>query len=421
MPQATSHCPLVVGVDRRRMLIGAAASALLVGGGPAQGAENRRAGAAANGNPSMPLRPYAATGSRPVLGTDTVLGLERAIDAYAAIVARGGWRPVPVGERLRIGARGRAVSLLRAHLVATGDLAGNAGGGDLFDAAIEAAVKRFQRRHGIMADGQVRASTLAALNVPAETRLRQLETNLVRVRAYSGFLGNRYVVLNIPAAEAEAVENDAVVSRHVAVVGKADRQSPVISSRIADINFNPYWTIPASIIRKDLIPKMQAEPDYLARSRIRIFNGEGQEVDAASINWNSTEALRYRFRQDPFDGNSLGNVRINIPNVHAVYMHDTPAKGLFDEDQRFHSSGCARIQDIRGLIAWALQGTPWTRPEIDHVLQTDERIDARPAQPIPVYWVYVTAWANPGGVVRFRHDVYERDGIATQLALSPQR
>ncbi|MGL4286036.1 MAG: L,D-transpeptidase family protein [Phreatobacter sp.] len=404
MQQATSPCPLGIRVDRRQILIGSAVTALLAGGGPAAWAEAPRRGAS----------------NVPVLGTDTVVGLERAIDDYAGIVSRGGWRPVPGAERLRVGARGQGVSLLRARLAATGDLGGNRGG-DLFDGTVDAAVRRFQMRHGISPDGQLRASTLAALNVPAEMRLRQLETNLVRVRAYSGFLGNRYVVLNIPAAEAEAVEDNTVVSRHVAIVGKADRQSPVISSRIADINFNPYWTIPPSIIRRDLIPKMQAEPDYLFRNRIRIFNAEAQEVDAASVNWNSTEALRYRFRQDPFEGNSLGNVRINIPNVHAVYMHDTPAKGLFDEDQRFHSSGCARIQDIRGLIAWALQGTPWTRSEIDHVLQTDERIDARPAQPIPVYWVYVTAWSSPGGVVRFRQDVYERDGISAQLALSPQR
>lgn len=352
----------------------------------------------------------------PVLGPHTVQGLEQAIAQYQQIVARGGWQPVPGRERLRIGSRRPAVVALRERLVASGDLDPSTGRSDIFDSFVDTAVKRFQTRHGISPDGQVRDSTFAALNVPAELRLRQLETNLVRVRAQSGFLGNKFIVMNIPAAQLEAVENGTVVSRHVTVVGKIDRQSPVISTRVQDINFNPFWTVPASIIRKDLIPKMQAEPDYLAKNRIRVFNQQGQEVPPESINWNTMEAMNFRFRQDPFEGNSMGNVRINIPNQHAVYMHDTPSKGLFGEDQRFHSSGCARIQNIRELIAWILQGTQWSRSEIDRIFRTTDRVDAKPVQPVPVYWVYITAWANPDGLVQFRDDIYQRDGIGAQAA-----
>ena len=408
----------------RRAVLGSMASACALAAGSTSGlAQGVRGGAAtAEWGDSFDAgsRSRATRNTFPVLGPHTVQGLEQAIAQYQNIVAQGGWRPVPSGERLRIGARRPAVVLLRDRLMATGDLDASAGRSDVFDSYVDTAVKRFQNRHGISPDGQVRDSTFAALNVPAAVRLRQLETNLVRVRAYSGFLGNRYIVLNIPAAQAEAVENGQVVSRHVAVVGKADRQSPVISTRVADINFNPYWTVPASIIRKDLIPKMQAEPDYLTNQRIRIFNGQGQEVPPTSINWNSMDALNYRFRQDPFEGNSMGNVRINIPNQHAVYMHDTPSKGLFGEDQRFHSSGCARIQNVRELIAWILQGTPWTRSEIDRVFRTVDRVDARPVQPVPVYWVYVTAWADPDGMVQFRNDIYARDGAGDQVALGQQ-
>ncbi|MCZ0736970.1 L,D-transpeptidase family protein [Phreatobacter sp. AB_2022a] len=408
----------------RRAVLGSVASACALAAGSASAlAQGVRGGAAtAEWGDSFDAgsRSRATRNTFPVLGPHTVQGLEQAIAQYQNIVAQGGWRPVPSGERLRIGARRPAVVLLRDRLMATGDLDPSAGRSDVFDSYVDTAVKRFQNRHGISPDGQVRDSTFAALNVPAAVRLRQLETNLVRVRAYSGFLGNRYIVLNIPAAQAEAVENGQVVSRHVAVVGKADRQSPVISTRVADINFNPYWTVPASIIRKDLIPKMQAEPDYLTNQRIRIFNSQGQEVPPTSINWNSMDALNYRFRQDPFEGNSMGNVRINIPNQHAVYMHDTPSKGLFGEDQRFHSSGCARIQNVRELIAWILQGTPWTRSEIDRVFRTVDRVDARPVQPVPVYWVYVTAWADPDGMVQFRNDIYARDGAGDQVALGQQ-
>ncbi len=419
-----SHRPLplpgVLSPDRRSVLGGLLSIGAMMAGAPAAFAQARGAMSAEWGDSfDAGSRSRATRNPYPVLGPHTVQGLEQAIAQYQQIVARGGWQPVPGNERLRIGARRPAVVLLRDRLIATGDLDASSGRSDIFDSFVDTAVKRFQTRHGISPDGLVRDSTYAALNVPADQRLRQLETNLVRVRAYSGNLGNKFIVMNIPAAQLEAVENGSVVSRHVTVVGKIDRQSPIISTRVENINFNPYWTVPASIIRKDLIPKMQTEPDYLTKNRIRIFNGQGQEVTPESINWNSMDAMNYRFRQDPFDGNSMGNVRINIPNQHAVYMHDTPSKGLFGEDQRFHSSGCARVQNVRELIAWILQGTQWNRSEIDRVFRTVDRVDAKPLQPVPVYWVYVTAWANPDGNVQFRDDIYQRDGMSTQAALSP--
>lgn len=416
-----SNLPILAAGPSRRDLVAGVAGLLVAGSVPAfaQGVRGGRSSAEWSDHFDAGSRGRSTRNPYPVLGPHTVQGLEQAIAEYQTIVSRGGWQPVPGSERLRIGMRRPAVVALRERLIASGDLDASTGRSDIFDSFVDTAVKRFQQRHGISPDGLVRASTYAALNVPADVRLRQLETNLVRVRAYSGFLGNRFIVMNIPAAQLEAVENGVVVSRHVTVVGKIDRQSPVISTRVQDINFNPYWTVPASIIRKDLIPKMQAEPDYLAKNRIRVFNSQGQEVAPESINWNSMEALNYRFRQDPFEGNSMGNVRINIPNQHAVYMHDTPSKGLFGEDQRFHSSGCARVQNVRELIAWILQGTQWTRSEIDRVFRTNERIDARPLQPVPVYWVYVTAWANPDGLVQFREDIYQRDGIGPQAVLQP--
>lgn len=418
----TDRFPATGLMNRRTAIGGLTSLAAMVMGAPQVLAQSTRGQMSAEWGDSFDAgsRSRSTRNPYPVLGPHTVQGLEQAIAQYQQIVARGGWRPVPAGERLRIGARRPAVVALRDRLVASGDLDASSGRSDIFDSFVDTAVKRFQTRHGISPDGLVRDTTFAALNVSAEMRLRQLETNLVRVRAHSGFLGNRFIVMNIPAAQLEAVENGTVVSRHVTVVGKIDRQSPIISTRVENINFNPFWTVPASIIRKDLIPKMQAEPDYLAKNRIRVFNGQGQEVPPESINWNSMDAMNYRFRQDPFEGNSMGNVRINIPNQHAVYMHDTPSKGLFGEDQRFHSSGCARIQNIRELIAWILQGTQWNRSEIDRIFRTTDRVDARPVQPVPVYWVYITGWANPDGLVQFRDDIYQRDGIGAQASTAAQ-
>jgi murein L,D-transpeptidase YcbB/YkuD len=342
----------------------------------------------------------------------TVQSLEKAIQDYQGIVARGGWKQVPGETRLRLATRQQSVVSLRQRLAVTGDLDPAAGVNDIFDSYVEAGVRRFQARHGLSTDGIVRDATAAALNVTAELRLKQLETNLVRVRTMSGHLGERYAVVNIPAAHLEAVQGGEAVLRHTTIVGKPDRPSPVLQAKIVEVNFNPFWTVPASIVKKDLIPKMQAEPDYLANNKIHIFNQRGQELPPNFVNWQSDEAEKYLFRQEPGEHNSMGSLRINMPNPHSVYMHDTPAKNLFGDDFRFHSSGCVRVQNVREFVVWLLRDTPnWGRAQIEGVVKSGERTDAKLVKPVPVYWVYITAWANPDGIVQFRDDVYSLDGL----------
>ncbi|MBX9758992.1 MAG: L,D-transpeptidase family protein, partial [Beijerinckiaceae bacterium] len=208
------------------------------------------------------------------------------------------------------------------------------------------------------------------------------------------------------------VENGQIVTHHTAGVGKIDRQSPVMQARAIAVNFNPFWTVPASIIRKDLIPKMQKDPNYLTENKIRIFTRSGQEIPPSQVNWNSMEATNYMFRQDPGgDVNSLGFVRIDIANPHGVYMHDTPAKGIFGDDYRFVSSGCVRVQNVRDFVNWLLKDNGgWDRDRIDEVIRNGQRLDVRLAPAVNVYWVYVTAWASDN-VVQFREDIYRRDGF----------
>jgi murein L,D-transpeptidase YcbB/YkuD len=320
---------------------------------------------------------------------------------------------VPPVERLRLGNRHPSVVLLRKRLIISGDLEARTGDTDIFDSYVEAAVRRFQARHGISIDGIVRAETFKRLNIPCDVRLTQLKTNLVRLKAMKGSLGERYVMCNIPAAQIEAVENGVAVSRHTAVVGRVSRPSPELTSKIIEVNFNPYWTVPVSIVRKDLVPLMQKDPTYLTTEHIHIYDSHGNELKPTEIDWNSNEAVNYRFRQDPGDFNSLGTVRIDFPSPYGVYMHDTPEKGLFGEDMRFHSSGCVRVQNVRELVDWLLRDTPgWSRPQIDATIKSGERVDAKLAKPVPVYWVYITGWATPDGVVQFRDDIYNKDGLA---------
>ena len=362
----------------------------------------------------------------PILSPATVDATQAAIQKYQDIVDHGGWNALPGGPELRVGSKSRAVQALRERLVASGDLDPVAGAGPVFDSFVEAAVRRFQARHGLGQSGVVNEATLTELNVPAAARLQQLETNVVRLKAYSGDLGARFVIVNIPAASVETVENGVVYSHHAAGVGKIDRQSPIMQTHATEINFNPFWTVPPSLIKKDLIPKMKADPNYLKDEKIRVFNKEGQEVSPSSIDWNTEEATHYKYRQDTgADLNSLGFVRINIPNPYGVYMHDTPSKGVFGDDFRFVSSGCVRVQDVRDYVAWLLKDTPgWGRDQIDAVIRSGDRQDVKLTQPVNVYWIYVTAWATPDGVVQFRSDIYQRDGagpgpIASAVPVQP--
>jgi L,D-transpeptidase YcbB len=353
----------------------------------------------------------------PTLSPSTAQTTEESIAKYEAIVAKGGWPEVSaVADGLRVGAKSASVPALRQRLAVAGDLELNSGEPEVFDSYVDAALRRFQVRHGLHPDGVIHDATLRALNVPADIRLQQLKINAGRLKSLTGNLGDRFVVANILAAQIEAIENGVAVTRHIAVAGKPDRPSPDINSKIIQINFNPFWTVPVSIVRKDLIPKMQAEPDYLTKNHIRIFDAKNNEAPPSQIDWYSTEAVNYKFKQDAGNFNSLGSIRINFPSQYGVYMHDTPAKNLFGEDFRFASSGCMRVQNVRELVYWILQESPgWSRAEIDDVIKSGERKDAKVAKPVPLYWVYVTAWATPDGVVQFRDDIYNRDGFGAQV------
>ena len=354
----------------------------------------------------------------PVFSNQTPGFIQQAISEYRQISAKGGWPVVPATQKLRLGSQSRNVFILRERLVASRDLDPSAGNSDIFDTWVDGAVRRFQARHGLPADGVMGKYTYAAMNIPASIRLGQLETNLVRLRSMSGFLGDRYVMVNIPAAQIEAVRNSKVESRHTAIVGKTDRQSPIIASKIHELNLNPYWTSPKSIIRKDLIPLMRKDPNYLTDNNIRIFPwNSDEEISPESIDWNTEEAVDLRFRQDPGKINAMGSVKINFPNPHAVYMHDTPQQALFSRLLRFESSGCVRVQNVRDLITWLANETPgWDRRQIEREIESGNRTDVKLASPVPIYWNYITAWSTKPGVVQFRDDIYSRDG-AEQLAL----
>ncbi|MES0137167.1 L,D-transpeptidase family protein [Mesorhizobium sp. M0016] len=354
----------------------------------------------------------------PIFSLQTVAFTEQAVAQYQNIVAQGGWGEVPATKKLQLGVDDPDVVPLRKRLMISGDLAQSAGISTSFDSYVDAAVKRFQARHGLPADGAMGKYTYAAMNVSAQIRLGQLQTNLERLREKAGTLGSRYVLVDIPAAQIEAVENDRVVLRHTAIVGKIDRQTPVVNSKINEIIVNPYWNAPVSIVRKDIIPLMRKNPDYLKDSHIRLFAPDGSEVDPMTVDWSTDDAAKYRFRQDPGSGNAMASVKINFPSPDGVYMHDTPQQSLFGKMMRFDSSGCVRVQNVRDLVTWVLRDTPgWDRQHFEATIKTGENTPVQVVNPVPVHFLYVSAWSTGPGVVQFRDDVYALDG-ASELQIT---
>ena len=221
---------------------------------------------------------------------------------------------------------GPDVATLRQRLAVTDDLPAEVADGDSYDMMLTEAVKRFQIRHGLPETGTVGPQTLEALNVPVSKRLRQLAASLDRLNGMGFTFGQRYVVVNIPAAVAEAIEDGKVTRRYVTVVGKVDRPSPTLTTQITAVNLNPTWTVPLSILKKDIVTKMRKDPGYIGRMKMRVLDASGNEVDARAVDWQSDRTPNFTVRQDSGNGNALGNVRIDMPNPHSVYMHDTNHK-----------------------------------------------------------------------------------------------
>jgi L,D-transpeptidase YcbB len=360
----------------------------------------------------------------PTYDEGTIDRLAAALKLYSEIEARGGWPSVPASlAKLAPGGSSPDVALLRQRLAITGDLAAAGATGESYDEAVVAALKRFQLRHGLTPTGTVGQQTLAALNVPVDKRLRQLTASYERLAAQTFSFGQRYVVVNIPAAVAEAVAGGKVEHRYVAVVGKPDRPSPTVTTLVTNVNLNPTWTVPLSIAKKDVVPKMAKDPTYLARMHMRLLDAAGGEIDPATVDWKTGTVPSYTVRQDPGAWNSLGYLRIDMPNPHSVYMHDTPHRELFGSDYRFHSSGCARIGDVRALAAWLLQDNPgWGRREIDAGIASGARTDIRLTHAVPVAWIYLTGWAMRDGTVHFRNDIYNHDELpAKRFMVSLER
>jgi murein L,D-transpeptidase YcbB/YkuD len=354
-------------------------------------------------------------------GTDAALS--QAIARYQQIVAAGGWRPIPAGPTLRFGDRDNRVILLRQRLKATGELDARVRDSSGYDREVADAVTRFQRRHGLTPSGKVNRFTFRALNVSADKRLHQLRLNQKRLRRLQTRLGNGpYILVNIPGYELQAVSNGQLQISSRVIVGKPATSTPEVSASVRAVNFLPYWHVPHSIAQRALIPAVKNNPNYLAKERIRVFaSWGGAEIDPSQINWWSPQGKRFVFRQDPGPFNALGLIRLDMSNKYTVYMHDTPLKRLFRFHLRPYSAGCVRVEQIQPLAEWLLRREAgWGPAQVTQAMHSGQQQTVKLSRPVPVHFVYLTAWANEGGSAVFRMDIYDRDGSDFDGARSAQ-
>jgi L,D-transpeptidase YcbB len=349
----------------------------------------------------------------PMLTEDSAAQLERLAERYRDIVREGGWPQIPLATYKK-GKKGKGVAALNLRLYIEGYLRPEATQGEfeeIFTSATEDAVRRFQRNHGIEITGKVDKSTVRELNVPAQFRLGTIEANIERLRVYAENLGDRYLIVNVPSQQIEAVSNGYIYSRHNAIVGRPDRPTPVVATALSDVVFNPYWNAPASIVERDLIPKILKGEDVFETMNIKVFQGfGGPEVDPEEVDWKTAVADDYHFRQEPGDSNAMATAKINFPSPFGIYLHDTPDKGYFKTGHRYYSSGCVRVEKVDILLNWILNGQDGIgNSQIAALAETQENTEVKLVEAPQLRVTYLTAFPV-GDTVAFHNDIYELDG-----------
>jgi murein L,D-transpeptidase YcbB/YkuD len=341
--------------------------------------------------------------------------LREALAQERAFAETGAWPVLPKGPPLKRGDSGPNVTLLRERLHAEGDLEEK--DGDAFDDDLDAAVRRFQRRHGLEQTGIVDSGTYAELNVTADARVNQIKLNMERWRWLPQDLGRRRIEVNIAAYELQVIDDDEVALSMRVVVGKAYRRTPVFSDTVRYVVLNPNWHVPKSIAVEELIPRIQKDSTYLERfgMRLQTSGPEATDVDPSTVDWKSitAENFPYRLRQEPGRLNALGRMKFMFPNQYDVYLHDTPSRRVFEEAQRDFSHGCIRLEQPMNLAVYLMKKSKWNQEEIERALDEGTERSIYLPRPMPIHLLYFTAWVDDDGTIQFREDI---NGVDQPLA-----
>jgi len=336
--------------------------------------------------------------------------LKDALAEYRAVEATGGWQPVDAGPTLRPGATDARVPSLTLRLIIGGDLSADyvAPADNRYDAVLEAGVRNFQERHGLDQDGAIGPATLAALNVTVEQRIEQLRANLERTRWVFEDLENNFIIVNIASFRAYVVRDGDVAWTTRVQVGTPYRKTPIFKSSMKYLVFNPTWTVPPTILRQDILPRVKEDPGYLASKNIEVIDSSGAVIDPFDIDWPNLRGFPYRLVQGPGPTNALGRVKFIFPNEHFVFLHDTPSQALFERQDRAFSSGCIRVESPFDLASLLL-GEEWDLERIDAVIRSEVTQTVFLQEPLTVMLLYWTTEVDDEGRVFFLPDVYARD------------
>lgn len=354
-----------------------------------------------------------------------VTRLRQAIQTYQALVGQQQWKTFQDKSCLKPGEVDNCVPDLYANLVLTGDLPPSLSQQDsAFTQKLAQGVMRFQRRHALEPDGIVGHETMQALNISLPQRLQQLELNLLRWQLDSAYLGQRKVLVNIPDYTLYLLNEEGIVQWQTAVVvgqaGPAFQTIP-LESRIGYMVLNPTWTVPQSILTREIAPIMRTDPGYLARNHMVLYRLNGRQrtlISPRSINWKTFSPAQDHLLvvQQPGKGNALGQIKFMFANQHSIYLHDTPSKALFAHPKRAYSHGCVRVQNPQLLAAYLMSPNWQNGPDKPYKLPplTSPEQNVFLPKPLPVKLAYYTAWVNDAGEVQFRADVYAKDKTIAQ-------
>jgi murein L,D-transpeptidase YcbB/YkuD len=358
-------------------------------------------------------------------------GLRAALQRYRDVAGSGGWQPLarestPKKSDKRAQQTAPTSTSLPSNLEQTGDLENSNTAQPIAAADVKAALKKFQARHGLEITGALNPKTIAAMNIPVDKRIDQIEINLDRMRWIGDRLEPLHLRVNIPGFEVSVHDGEQMPLKMRVIVGSKENPTPVLDGQMEYLVFSPYWNIPLSIATKEIVPKIRKDPNFLRKEEMEVIRVSGnsvQTVDPSKIDWDKVEeGSGYQLRQRPGSSNALGLVKFIFPNRYNVYLHDTPADNLFDRLTRTLSHGCVRVERPTDLATYVLRDQPeWTPQRIEEAMHSGKEKKVSLKKPLPVHLVYWTAWAEPNGTVQFRDDVYGYDDIHRGLVSAPAR
>jgi len=340
-------------------------------------------------------------------------GMRNGLKNLRSIKASGGWPAIPPGQVLKLGVSDSRVITLRKYLSITGDLDRNmkSENDNIFDENVETAVKQFQFRHNLNQDGVVGKGTLEIMNITVEERINTVRINMERARWVMHHLPKDFMMVNIAGFNVRRVTNDSVMFWSRVIVGRNYHETPIFKGTLSYIEINPTWTLPYSIATKETLPKLKKDPNYLAKKNMIIMDRNGKELDPSTIDFNSLSRgnFPYTLRQKAGPRNALGQVKFMFPNKHAVYLHDTPARSLFAQEDRAFSHGCIRLDKKWELFLKLVGDDGWDMKRINEVLNSGKTTRVRLKHPIEILLLYWTAGADKQNRLYFNKDIYDRD------------